>query len=285
MVDLAKNIPLITPTNTGDELDEQLVQAINASLGMVIEFARLAKIVAEKKVDEAAEAIYEGFADILNLYTTPPGEQRKNNDPFVHDLARFLGHELFVIFVSFMIQNNRWKLIAKLLDEDLYARVHDFSYPEFVSYTALCEPVALLFDRRNRLKLLDKSLQGNLLLDRHTTGDLANLVPIEKFMEADYFLFLRDVLKPATLPNWICWRAWSTVYMEHPARFIRESIRQELAQQLALALGLPDVPTLKNRFTERGGSLTEMWTYGFNTPWFDPNVQRFDLSAIGSRSG
>jgi hypothetical protein len=181
------------------------------------------------------------------------------------------------------MQNNRWKLIAKLLDKDLYARVHDFSYPEFVSYASLCEPVALLFNRNKRLKLLAKSLQANLLRDRHATGDLANLVPIEKFMEADYFLFLRDVLKPATLPNWIRWRAWSTVHMEHPARFIRESTRQEFAEQLALALGLSDVSTLKNRLTERRGVLTEMWTYGFNTPWFDPNVERFDLGTIGSR--
>src|SRR5438132_7243975 len=133
MIDQAKNIPLIIPTNTSDELDEQLVQAINGSTGMVIEFARLAKDVAEKRADEAAEAIYEGFADILNLYTTPLGEQRRDDDPSVHDLARFLGHELFVIFFSFLIQNNRWKLIAKLLNKDLYARVHNFSYPEFVS--------------------------------------------------------------------------------------------------------------------------------------------------------
>ncbi len=63
MVDLAKKIPLVTPTNTSDELDEQLVQVINASTGMVIEFARLAKDIAEKKADEAAEAMYAGFAE------------------------------------------------------------------------------------------------------------------------------------------------------------------------------------------------------------------------------
>ncbi len=69
--------------------------------------------------------------NVLNLYTRPPGELRKN-DTFVLDLAKFLGHELFIIFFSFLIQNRRWELIEKLLDGDLYARVHDFSYPEFV---------------------------------------------------------------------------------------------------------------------------------------------------------
>src|SRR5207253_2773205 len=57
------------------------------------------------------------------------------------------------------------------------------------------------------------------------------------FIEADYFLFLREVLKPATLPDRIGWRAWSTVHMEHPARFIRESTRQEFAEQFAF----PDI--------------------------------------------
>jgi hypothetical protein len=282
MVDLAKKIPLITPTNTSDELDEQLVQAINTSTEMVIEFGRLAKDIAEKKANKAAEAIYGGFADILNLYTTPPGEQR-GDDPFVRDLAKFLGQELFVIFFSFLIQNKRWELIAKLLDQDLYARVHNFSHPEFVSYTSLCEPVALLFHRNDRLKFYARSLQANLLHERHSKSDLANLVPIEKFIEADYFLFLRDVLKPATPPDWIRWRAWSTVCMGQPARFLRESTRRDFAQQLALSLGLADIPTLRNRLNERRGALTEIWNYGFNSPWFDPNLERFDIRTIGSR--
>ncbi len=131
------------------------------------------------------------------------------------------------------------------------------------------EPVALLFSRNNRLKLHVKSLQANLLRDRYATGDLANLVPIEKFIEADYFLFLREVLKPATPPDRIGWRAWSTCHMVHPARFLPKSTHQEFAQQLALSLGLSDIPTLQNRLTERRGVLTEMWTYGFYTPWFE----------------
>jgi len=282
MVDLAKKIPMIIPTNTSDEPDEQLVQTINASTGMVIEFARLAKDITEKKADEAARGVYDGFANILNLYTTPPGVQ-KRDDIFVRDLAKFLGHELFVIFFSFLIQNKRWELIAKLLDEDLYARVHDYSYPEFVSYTALCEPVNLLFSRNKRMELHARSLQANLLHERHSTGDLANLVPMEQFMEADYFLFLRVVLKPATMPRWIGWRAWSTVHMGQQARFLRASARREFAQQLALSLGLLDIPALRDRLTERRGALTEMWTYGFNSPWFDPNLERFDISTIGSR--
>ena len=128
----------------------------------------------------------------------------------------------------------------------------------------------MLYHRNARLNLANKSLQGKLLYERHSKGDLANLAPIEQFMEADYFLFLRALLSPVTLPGWIEWRAWSTINMQIPARFLRESVRSEVAQKLARSLGLPDIPTLRSRLTERQNALTDMWTSGFYTPWFDP---------------
>lgn len=281
MVDLAAKIPFISPANTNDELDEQLIQAISASLGIVIEFARVIKRIAEMNATEAVKAIYEGFAEILNLYTTPQGEQRRN-DTFIYDLARFLGYELFVMLLAFLIQNKRWELIATLLEEGLYARIRNFALPEFVSFTSLCQPVALLLHRNERLNLRSKSLQGSLLNERHSKGELAKLVPVEQFMEADYFLFLRSLLSPRTPPTWVEWRAWSTVPMEQLARFLQGSVRNELALQLARSLGLPDIPTLRNRLTERRNTLTNMWSYGYNTPWFDP-LERFDINTIGSR--
>jgi hypothetical protein len=281
MVELAMKIPLISPADTKEVLDEQLVQAIDASTGLKIEFARLAKRIAEMSAAEAARALYEGFAEILNLSTLPP-DGRRRDDRFARDLARFLGYELFVSFFAFLMQNKRWELIAALLDQELYARVHDFAFPESVPFTALSQPVALLYEPNKRLNLNSRSLQGKLLYERHSKGDLAKLVPIEQFMEADYFLFLRASLSPETPPQWIEWRGWSTVNMQSPARFLRESVRSEFAQQLAHALGLPDVPALRSRLSERQNALTDIWTYGFRSPWFDP-LERFDISTIGSR--
>jgi hypothetical protein len=237
VAELATKIPLISPADTKEMLDEQLVQAIDASTGLAIEFARLAKRIAEMNAAEAARAMYEGFAEILNLSTLPPDGRRSD--------ARF-------------------------------------AYPESVPFTALSQPVALLYERNQRLNLNSRSLQGKVLYDRHSMGGLAKLLPIEQFMEADYFLFLRASLSPETVPQWIEWRAWSTVNMQSPARFLRESVRSEPAQQLAHALGLPDVSILRSRLSERQNALTDIWTYGFRSPWFDP-LERFDISTIGSR--
>ena len=280
MADLTAKIPLISPTNANDILDEQLVQAINASIDIVIEFAQIVKIIAEMNVVEAAKAVYEGFAEILNLYTVPQGQQRRD-DTFIHDLARFLGYELFVMFVALLIRNKRWELIATLLDEELFARTHNFAVPEFVPFSSLCQPVALLHHRNERLGWHKRSLQGNLLHERHLEIDLAKFVSAEQFMETDFFLFLRSSLKPEVLPDWIEWRAWTTVFMEKPTRFLQESVRVDFAQQLARSLGLPDIPALRSRVTERRNALINMWTVGFNSPWLDP-LGRFDISNIGS---
>lgn len=281
MEDLVANIPQIPPMNAQDIPDEQLVQAITASTPLVVEFAGVVKLIAERNVVEAAQTVYEGFADILNLYMIPPSPPSRERT-FSYDLARFLGHELFVVFVALLLRNKRWELLATLLDEELYARTRDYGQPAFVPFTALCQPVASLFHRNERLGLRKRSLQGNILYDWHATGELANVVPAEQFMEADYFLFLRDLLKPATASQWLDWRAWSTVLMGKPASFLYKAVRGEVAEQLARALGLPDVPTLRSRLTERRDALTSMWTYGFNSPWFDP-LERFDIDSIGSR--
>lgn len=281
MEDLVTKIPQIPPTNAQDIPDEQLAQALNASTALVVEFTQVVKLIAETNAVEAAKIIYEEFANILNLYTIPPSPPSRETI-FGYDLARFLGYELFVIFVALLIRNRRWELLATLFDTDLHARTRDYGQPAFVPFTALCQPIALLSHRNDRLGLSKRSLQGNMLYDRHATGELAKVVSAEQFVEADYFLFLRDLLKPATAPRWIDWRAWSTVHIGKPASFLHQAVRGEVAEQLARALGLPDVPTLRSRLTERRDTLTSMWTYGYNSPWFDP-LERFDIDSIGNR--
>lgn len=281
MADLIAKIPFIPPANAQDILDEQLVQAIDASTALVVEFAQVVTIIAERNVLEAAQTVYEKFADILNLYTFPPGPH-PGGDTFARDLAKFLGYELFILFVAILIQNKRWELLATLLDEDLYARTSNYAQPVSAPFTALCQPVALLYQRNERLAQHNPSLQGNMLYDRHSAGELAAFVPIEQFIEADYFLFLRDLLAPETKPKQMKWRAWSTIPMDKPASYLYKAFRGDFAEQLARSLGVPDVPALRSRLAERRNTLTTMWTYGSHTIWFDP-LEQFDINSIGSR--
>ncbi|HLZ57093.1 MAG TPA: hypothetical protein VKR06_09115 [Ktedonosporobacter sp.] len=281
MADLVAKIPLIPPTNKQDVLDEQLVQAIDASTALVVEFAQVVTLIAERNGVEAAQTVYEGFADILNLYTFPP-EPHPGGDTFTCDLAKFLGYELFILLVALLIQNKRWELLATLLDEELYARTSNYAQPAFAPFTAICQPVALLYQRNKRMGWHKLSPQGNILYNRHVAGELATGVPVEQFIEADYFLFLRDLLKPETKPKQMKWRAWTTISMEKPARYLSKAVRSDFAEQLARSLGVPDALTLRSRLAERQNTLTNMWTYGSSAIWFDP-LERFDIDSIGRR--
>ncbi len=182
MTELANKIEEMTPDFTDQEPDEQLIQAIGESTEMVIEFASLAQTIAQMPATKAAQAMYKGFGSILNLYTFPPDFQGTHHE-FDHDLAKFLGHELFVTFFSFLIEDEQWELIADLLDQDLFARGYDFEqhsvavpFSQISQYSRLLEQI-----RKQRLGSGRWSHYADLLNERHTQGELAKLVPIEPF--------------------------------------------------------------------------------------------------------
>ena len=197
MFEVANKIHETTPAfleNEKDGWDELLLQAIEQSTELVIEFAKLAALVALVNSSDAAKALYQGFSRIIDLYTLQPPSQRVYA---VHpDLARFLGHELFVTFFSFLIKENRWEIIANLLGEDFYARNEIGGSPTIVPFHFISEPIRLLEFRKNRLKLNRFSLHADLLNERHTQGELGKIMPIEDFAEADYFLCLRALIHP-----------------------------------------------------------------------------------------
>jgi hypothetical protein len=281
MMETANTIATVTPTfasNEPDRWDEQLLQAIQESIGIVLEFARLAETIAQVNAIEAARVMYKGFANILNLYTSPSDFRGMYRDSD-YDLAKFLGHELFVIFFAFLIQEERWELIANLLDEDLYARSQEFSPPSTVPFHRISTYIRLLDHRNDRLKLRRLSLHFDLLNERHTQGDLAKLMPMEQFAEADFFLFLKAELQETSSSQWISWIPWSVLGMRHPPRYLQEAARIKYAQQLLRPLGVEDISTLRTRLQERAGKLAELWRNGF---WHYPMVG-FDYSTIGSR--
>ncbi len=281
MTELANKIEEMTPTFTDQEPDEQLIQAIGESTEMIIEFAKLAETIAQMQAVKAAHAMYKGFGSILNLYTFPSDFQGTRHE-FDHDLAKFLGHELFVTFFSFLIEDDQWELIADLLDQDLFAREHDFEqhsvtvqFSQISQYSRLLEQI-----RKQRLGSGRWSHYADLLNERHTQGALANLVPIEQFSEADYFLFLRTELQPATQPTTIVWIPWSVLYLKQTPRYILGAERIKYAQQLLRPLGVEDIDTLRARLRERVGKLAGTW--GDGGRWHYP-LSEFHFNIIGNR--
>ncbi len=146
-------------------------------------------------------------------------------------------------------------------------------------FSDLSEYIRLLEHRKQRLKSNRMSLHFDLLSERHTQGDLAKLVPIEQFAEADYFLFLRAELQLAKVSQWALWMPWSVPSMRQPPRYIQEARRAGYAPRLLRPLGVEDIPTLRTRLAERTGKLAGVWTH---TIWHY-GMAGFDFSIIGSR--
>ncbi len=260
---------------------EQLRTAIDKTVGVVEEFSRLAQSIIMRNADRSLKALYRGFEHVLNLYTFSPTYQGQRF-PYVPDLARFLGHELFVTVFSYLLREERWQDIVDILEEDLFARPTTSAQPTLVPFHLLSNTVRLLQKNyQNQLMLRPTSLHMNLLVERHSNGELAKLVPIEQFAEADYFLFLRAQIQPPTSAKNPSWMPWSSLYIQQVPRFLQTAKYSKYAERLLKPLSVVDIPTLRTRLVERTGSLEEGWGYIPTRPW-DNIIAGFDFGTIGT---
>lgn len=226
--------------------------------------------------------LYKCFELILERYYLPrdfSGSYR-NSD---FDFYKFIGHELFVIFFSFLIRESNWELIADLLEEDIYVENNEiYGKPSLVSFTYVSQDLDLLNRRNNRLKLNRKSLHADILHERHTNGELAKLVPMQQFMDADCFLFLRVECQKEESSNWInWWGAWSRLYMDKAPRYLLEASRAKYAQRLLRPLGVNNIDILRVRLSHAAEQLQKMYRSPF--PVYHNRFGNFDPLSIGSR--
>jgi hypothetical protein len=282
MSGLASTIEALTPTFTNDnrpQWDNLFDQALDQSVESIIMFTQLCEYIAEMNAIETAHALYKGFENILNLYTFSPAKPPPGlSFNIAHDVAKFLGHELFVIFFACLMKEERWQLITSLLQGTLYARTNDFGNETPLPFHHIESHIALLVDRNSRLQSRLFSPQGDVLNRRHTEGKIAEAIPMSQFAEADYFLFLRAQIEPAEEPGYIMWVPWSFIYMKHVPRYLNEACYKNYAQRLVSPLGVDDLETLRSRLAERAHKLVRFW----NGMFLHYPLERFDFNTIGS---
>ncbi len=165
-----------------------------------------------------------------------------------------------------------------LLDEDIYVSNVYQGQPRAVPFTYAPQHVQLLADYSRQFNRV--SLHADLLNERHTQGDLAQLVPMQQFVDADYFLSLRAQLQPEDAPSAIEWPAWSILYMRQPPYYLVEAERTRSAERLLRPLGLKDIPAFRDRFIQRTPLLGRLFSHGV---WRNPVSLFFKPESIGSR--
>ena len=263
--------PSFPGTQETDEPDEILIRSIENSLDLVIGFSKLAEAIAVLDSQEAAISLYKSFNQILDRYNyTPPnfsGSFRETQQQFF----RFIGHELFTTFISFLIRESRWEIVNSIFEEGIFVAKSRTGRPDSVSFEYISQHVSLLHYRKQRLKSNRMSIHADLLNERHTNGELAEICPIEQFITADFFLFVRSQSG---------WRPFSTLYMfGHLPNFIVEAKRKKYAEQLLKPLNANDIDGLRKIISEGNARLHQF----YNTGFWDSSLDSFDWTTIGSR--
>jgi hypothetical protein len=107
------------------------------------------------------------------------------------------------------------------------------------------------------------------LKKRHTQNELAKLVPLQQFIDADFFLCLRAQLQSIEPSGWIEWRAWSILYRDHTPHYLVKLFRNSKnAQKILTALSVENIDILRARWIERMPLLRKL----FPNTFFDPTA-------------
>jgi hypothetical protein len=278
---LVGELDQLNPKQPGQPMsDDALVEAIEKSVSLTCEFAKICEVVAVSGNSDAAFELYRGFEEILNRYDRPrdfTGSFWRTD----YDFYKFIGHQMFVILFSLFIKEEKWDLIADFLNEGIY--ISDLTDHEsgFTHFTFVSQVVELLDYRKQRLKLDRISVHADLLNQLHTETDLANLVPMQQFMDADSFLFFRADLqgeKPSDWSNY--WMAWSTLYLNQPPRYLLKAYRKKYALNLLNPLGLSDLETFRKRLSERLPNILNLFR---QSAWIRAPFRNFVPSNVGTQ--
>ena len=225
----------------------------------------------------AAEELYNWFGLILERYNLPQGFSGTFYDADF-DFFRFVGHELFVSLFAFLLREQQWGIISRLLSEPIPVRyLHRENGPGNAEWPDICRHVGILGGiSRGRQRL---SLHADILHERHSKADLAGILPFDEFTDADFFLYLRSLLPEEKFKGHFSWKPWSALWLRGTPRFLLRAQSVAQAESLAGSLALPSVAELKRRLQERGAQVSVLYQHGF----WDYPIRQSDVDKIGSR--
>ena len=150
-----------------------------------------------------------------------------------------------------------------------------------VSFPKVNDDVQILKQRARRL---DPSsfLRPDILRDRHSESEMAQIVPANQFMEADLFLFLRsiaDITQPNS--NWMeKWWPWSAICSNQVPRFLLEAAgSKDVSSQIREALRIQSADLFKEVVSIARDRLRDLKNeIGFTSS--DGPLSYFDLQSL-----
>lgn len=277
-----EQLEVLAPDRSAPVWDEAFVDALPGTIPLLVDFARLVDVIASHNAEEAASALFKGFEYVLARYDVREGfvGSFRQTD---FDLARFVGVEAFLMFVAALIREQRWSLLGKLLAEDLIAKSGRGTGTNAWNFHRIVDQVKTLEERNARLKLNRKSLQADLLKQRHEEGELAKFVPFSEFREADFFLLLRSEVQILSGSHGY-WHPPTDVYFEDAGapRYLLEAQSRTYAARLAPAFGLDSAEALREAVVAAKPELLKALQSHLQF-FFGGPLERFDPNTIATK--
>jgi len=278
MESLAEELSVLKPNLITGKEDDLLVEALGKSSRLITEYGRVATAMAETANEEAAVAMFQGLSGVLEGYNLRRGYAGQYLTT-QFDFDKFIGHELCVMLFQVMIRERRWELIGRLFDEGIYVENAHSSGPEVVDYEYISMHVGLLDHRGERLGLRPLLEHAKLLAERHSSGELGRLFPLDDFIDADFFLFLASRNRSSSMVMAREWRPWSILRMSRVPKFLHEATQARYATGLAQVLRAAEMDALRAIVRERIKAIGEFFGRGLGPYVFE----QFDPNKIGTR--
>lgn len=263
LAELLKKIDDLQPKNhsNGGTVDD-LISSIASTQEIIAEFSKIVETVSLMKDLDSAIEMYKWFGNIFERYDYPNGHNGRTSNAD-HDYFKFIGHEMMVTMVAMYIREQRWDILKSVLDEPIIIKNTRYQQgPQNVYWDYASEHLPLLLDESPKKGRL--SIHSDILNERHSSGGLSAIMPIEEFSSADFFLYVLGevVKKNYNSQNSIEWRPWSILYMKQVPVFIKNAEQKKCATKIAEIANLSE-DEFKERFKERFKSVNRMFSGGF----------------------
>jgi len=261
--DLLKKIDSLQPKKHSDGgTVEELKSSINSTQELVAEFSKIIETISIMKDQDSALEVYKWFGNIFEQYTDKPGTSGRTSNAD-HDYFKFIGHELYVTFITFFLRERQWGLIKKVLQEPIPIKYRRYDNgPSNIDWSDVSEHLPSLLDESTRSGRL--SVHSDILNERHEEGGgLSSIIPMEEFAATDFFLFLLGELPDEDYKDGnFTWRPWSVLHMKNVPAFIKNAEYTEYAKELAQIYNIPSIAEFKKRLKERYSVIHKLFSRG-----------------------
>lgn len=258
------------------DIDEAILSQINNSESIIYRYVESVLLASRYKNLDALENIYGYFGNLYKLCNIPEGFSGSYYESHF-DGYRFIIYEMFVSLIAALIKYENWHIIGNILSNDIFVEQKESKY---ISYSRINMSVQSLdISRNNRLHLERASITADLYKNRFTQGNLSQLISHRRFLEADYFLFMRSICNDQDKLGIWCPR--SCVYLNYVPRFIVKAESRTYLENLVKAAGLDDIKEFAEKFRENNHLINKCFRHCI---FYSNPVEDYNLQKIGTRN-